>query len=64
MRVSRIVKMTILEASKIACQDPAKSRCNKKKENNTEMNDTNPILSEEIGWDEAIVNLEEYFSQS
>ena len=32
--------------SKIACQDPVKSRGIKKKENKTEMNNTNPILSE------------------
>ena len=33
--------------SKIACQDPVKSRGIKKKENKTEMNNTNPILSDE-----------------
>ena len=32
---------------KIACQDPAKSRCNKTKENDTEMSETDPFYSEE-----------------
>ena len=32
---------------KIACQDPAKSRCNKTDENNTEMSETYPFYSEE-----------------
>ena len=50
--------------SKIACQDPVKSRGIKKKENKTEMNNTNPILSDES---EKVKNrelLEEYFSHS
>ena len=50
--------------SKIACQDPVKSRGIKKKENKTEMNNTNLILSDES---EKIKNrelLEEYFSHS
>ena len=50
--------------SKIACQDPVKSRGIKKKENKTEMNNTNPILSDES---EKVKNrelLEEYFSRS
>ena len=34
--------------SKIACQDPVKSRGIKKKENKTEMNNTNLILSEQL----------------
>ena len=49
---------------KIACQDPVKSRGIKKKENKTEMNNTNPILSDES---EKVKNrelLEEYFSHS
>ena len=51
-------------SSKIACQDPVKSRGIKKKENKTEMNNTNPILSDES---EKVKNrelLEEYFSCS
>ena len=32
---------------KIACQDPAKSRCNKTDENNTEMSEPYPFYSEE-----------------
>ena len=36
--------------SKIACQDPVKSRGIKKKENKTEMNNTNPILSFPMKW--------------
>ncbi len=50
--------------SKIACQDPVKSRGIKKKENKTEMNNTNLILSDES---EKVKNrelLEEYFSHS
>ena len=50
--------------SKIACQDPVKSRGIKKKENKTEMNNTNLILSDES---EKMKNrdlLEEYFSCS
>ena len=50
--------------SKIACQDPVKSRGIKKKKNKTEMNNTNPILSDES---EKVKNrelLEEYFSHS
>ena len=50
--------------SKIACQDPVKSRGIKKKENKTEMNNTNLILSDES---EKLKNrelLEEYFSHS
>ena len=50
--------------SKIACQDPVKSRGIKKKENKTEMNNTNPILSDKS---EKMKNRElpeEYFSCS
>ena len=50
--------------SKIACQDPVKSRGIKKKENKTEMNNTNPIFSD---GSEKMKNrelLEEYFSHS
>ena len=50
--------------SKIACQDPVKSRGIKKKENKTEMNNTNPILSDKS---EKMKNRElpeEYFSRS
>ena len=43
--------------SKIACQDPVKSRGIKKKENKTEMNNTNPILSDEI---EEMKNAKKY----
>ena len=32
---------------RIACQDPAKSRCNKTKENDTELSETDPFYSEE-----------------
>lgn len=34
---------------KNASQDPSKSRCNKTKENDTEMSETDPFNSEEIG---------------
>ena len=37
---------------KIACQDPAKSRCNKTKENDTEMSETDLFLFRRIGWNE------------
>ena len=50
--------------SKIACQDPVKSRGIKKKENKTEMNNTNPILSDESEKMKNRKLLEEYFSQS
>ena len=50
--------------SKIACQDPVKSRGIKKKENKTEMNNTNPILSDEIEKMKNRELLEEYFSRS
>ena len=50
--------------SKIACQDPVKSRGIKKKENKTEMNNTNPILSDESENMKNRELLEEYFSQS
>ena len=50
--------------SKIACQDPVKSRGIKKKENKTEMNNTNPILSDESEEMKNRELLEEYFSQS
>ena len=50
--------------SKIACQDPVKSRGIKKKENKTEMNNTNPILSDESEKMKNRELLEEYFSQS
>ena len=49
---------------KIACQDPAKSRCNKTKENDTEMSETNPFYSEETDGMSKRTQLEEYFSQS
>ena len=49
---------------KIACQDPAKSRSIKKKENKTEMNNTNPILSDESEKMKNRELLEEYFSHS
>ena len=50
--------------SKIACQDPVKSRGIKKKENKTEMNNTNPILSNESEKMKNRELLEEYFSCS
>ena len=49
---------------KIACQDPAKSRCNKTKENDTEMSETDPFYSEESDGMSKRTQLEEYFSQS
>ena len=49
---------------KIACQDPAKSRCNKTKENDTEMSETNLFYSEESDGMSKRAQLEEYFSQS
>ena len=50
--------------SKIACQDPVKSRGIKKKENKTEMNNTNPILSDESEKMKNRELLKEYFSCS
>ena len=50
--------------SKIACQDPVKSRGIKKKENKTEMNHTNLILSDESEKMKNRELLEEYFSRS
>ena len=50
--------------SKITCQDPVKSRGIKKKENKTEMNNTNPILSDESERMKNRELLEEYFSYS
>ena len=50
--------------SKIACQDPVKSRGIKKKENKTEMNNTNPTLSDESEKMKNRELLEEYFSHS
>ena len=50
--------------SKIACQDPVKSRGIKKNENKTEMNNTNPILSDESERMKNRELLEEYFSHS
>ena len=50
--------------SKIACQDPVKPRGIKKKENKTEMNNTNPILSDESEKMKSRELLEEYFSCS
>ena len=50
--------------SKIACQDPVKSRGIKKKENKTEMNNTNLILSDESDKMKNRELLEEYFSHS
>ena len=49
---------------KIACQDPAKSRCNKTKENDTELSETDPFYSEESDGMSKRTQLEEYFSQS
>ena len=50
--------------SKIACQDPVKARGIKKKENKTEMNNTNLILSDESEKMKNRELLEEYFSHS
>ena len=50
--------------SKIACQEPVKSRGIKKKENKTEMNNTNPILSDESEKMKNRELLEEFFSRS
>ena len=50
--------------SKIACRDPVKSRGIKKKENKTEMNNTNLILSDESEKMKNRELLEEYFSRS
>ena len=49
---------------KSASQDPAKSRCNKTKENDTEMSETDPFYSEEADEMSKRTQLEEYFSQS
>ena len=49
---------------KIACQDPAKSRCNKTDENNTEKSETYPFYSEEADEMNKREQLKEYFSQS
>ena len=49
---------------KNASQDPVKSRGIKKKENKTEMNNTNPILSDESEKMKNRELLEEYFSHS
>ena len=49
---------------KIACQDPVKSRGIKKKENKTEMNNTNLILSDKSEKMKNRELLEEYFSRS
>ena len=51
-------------SSKTACQDPVKSRGIKKKENKTEMNNTNLILSDELEKMKNRKLLEEYFSRS
>ena len=50
--------------SKIACQDPVKSRGIKKRENKTEINNTNLILSDESEKMKNRELLEEYFSCS
>ena len=50
--------------SKIACQDPVKSRGIKKRENKTEMNNTNLILSDKSEKMKNHELLEEYFSCS
>ena len=49
---------------KIACQDPAKSRCNKTDENNTEKSEMYPFYSEESDGMSKRTQLEEYFLQS
>ena len=49
---------------KNASQDPSKSRCNKTKENDTEMSETDPFYSEEADGMSKRIQLEEYFLQS
>ena len=49
---------------KNASQDPSKSRCNKTKENDTEMSETDPFYSEEADEMSKRTQLEEYFSRS
>ena len=49
---------------KSASQDPAKSRCNKTDENNTEKSETYPFYSEEADEMNKREQLKEYFSQS
>ena len=49
---------------KNASQDPSKSRCNKTKENDTEMSETDPFLSEEGDGADERTRLEAYFMQS
>ena len=49
---------------KTTSQDPAKSRCNKTKENDTEMSETDLFYSEESDGMSKRTQLEEYFSQS
>ena len=49
---------------KNASQDPSKSRCNKTKENDTEMSETDPFYSKEADGMSKRTQLEEYFSQS
>ena len=49
---------------KSASQDPAKSRCNKTDENNTEKSETYPFYSEEADEMSKREQLKEYFSQS
>ena len=49
---------------KSASQDPAKSRCNKTDENNTEKSETYPFDSEEADGISQREQLKEYFSQS
>ena len=49
---------------KNACQDSPKSRCNKTKENDTELSETDPFYSEESDGMSKRTQLEEYFSQS
>ena len=49
---------------KTTSQDPAKSRCNKTDENNTEKSETYPFYSEEADEMSKRAQLEEYFSQS
>ena len=49
---------------KNASQDPSKSRCNKTKENDTEMSETDPFYSEESDGMSKRTRLEEYFSQA
>lgn len=50
--------------SKITCQDPEKSRCNKTDKNNTELSKTDPIFPDGTEGRDDRTRLEEYFIES